>query len=200
MGADLHIHIRTPNITEQDLRCFFSHTIGHPLGTKLEDMFLKTYDCQEEIDRQGAFSDYIDILHREFPETAGKVLMRPEVSDAAIKRWAELLKEYYAKWGYNCSHRDRVGETPSIWVGEVSWLKAGLFEDSDKYVPGPIMAVSKLIDEDNNGLATIDEEFLKKLEDAIAQPNSTNYSIENSKPILDFLRQYMGSQVFTISW
>lgn len=54
---------------------------------------------------------------------------------------------------------DKIASTPEIWVGEVSWLKAALFEDADTFIPNTIAKVTEIIGED---LPIIDDSLLKK--------------------------------------
>ena len=48
---------------------------------------------------------------------------------------------------WNAARRTFESE-PSIWIGQVSWLKAGLFEDGERYIPGPVMTVSQIVGDD----------------------------------------------------
>ena len=136
MAADLHIHVMD-DVTEDDLRMFFSNT----LGSKWFDMTVK------------------------------KSFDSPEYK--------------------------RVMDSPSVWIGEVSWLKAGLFEDEDEFIPGPVEKVSEIVGED---LPVIDDEFIVKIEEALHEPNMTQYSTTKSREVLEFLDKYRGKRVFTVSW
>ena len=93
--------------------------------------------------------------------------------------------------------RKKVGDTPSVWVGEVSWLKAALFDDSEAFIPDPVGAISELVGED---LPVIDDSFMEKVKEAMAMPNETGYSLAHAEEILAFLEEHKGKQVFTISW
>ena len=93
--------------------------------------------------------------------------------------------------------RRKVGNTPQIWVGEVSWLKAALFEDSESFIPDPVGAISELVGED---LPVIDDSFIVKIKEAMAIPNETGYSLANAEEIVVFLEEHKGKRVFTISW
>ena len=106
-----------------------------------------------------------------------------------------------SKWfGYGRSHEDdylSVAHTPDIWVGEVSWLKASLFEDSDTYIPDSVMEVSKIIGED---FRKIDDKMIEEIERALSLDNTTNYRIASKESITEFLREHYGKKTFTISW
>lgn len=90
-----------------------------------------------------------------------------------------------------------IGDTPSIWIGEVSWLKAGLFEDEDAYIPTPVGDVVEIIGEE---LPIIDEEFIVKIDAALKLENITGYKVTEPEPVIAFLRKHIGKQVFTVSW
>lgn len=87
--------------------------------------------------------------------------------------------------------------TENIWVGEVSWLKAALFNDGKSFVPGPIEKISELIGED---LIKIDTDLILAIAEALKIENETNYSLNDHKTIEQFLIKHKGKQVFTVSW
>ncbi len=92
----------------------------------------------------------------------------------------------------------RVAESPQVWVGEVSWLKAGVTGDDDTYVPHPVQAVHELIGED---LPVLDEALLKKLEVALKIPNQAGgYETTAAEKVVAFLKEHMGKRLFTVSW
>jgi len=80
---------------------------------------------------------------------------------------------------------------------ENSWLKAALFDDPARYVPGPVEAVQELIGED---LPTLDEALTEALLAALSQPNATAYQVAKPEAIEPFLRQHAGQRLFTVSW
>ncbi len=90
----------------------------------------------------------------------------------------------------------RVSETPNIWVGEVSWLKAALFDD-DSYVPNPVGAINDLIGEE---LPVLDDALIEAIGKAVDLKNETGYRLGNAEDILAFLRLHKGKKVFTVSW
>lgn len=92
---------------------------------------------------------------------------------------------------------DRVTDSPNIWVGEVSWLKASLLDDRTSFVPGAIERISELVGED---FPTIDEPFISKVMEAFMVPNDTGYSITDAAPVKKFLEEHIGKKCFTVSW
>ena len=90
----------------------------------------------------------------------------------------------------------RITKTPSVWVGEVSWLKAALL-GGDDFIPMPIQAVDEAIGED---LPVIDEALIGRIEAAMGTENRTQYRIADPNEVLTFLRQHLGKQVFTLTW
>ena len=101
----------------------------------------------------------------------------------------------------------KIGNTPCVWIGEVSWLKAMLFEDSETFIPDTVQKISDLIGDD---FPVLDENLLNQIEGAFDLPNKTvkkdgvwssnGYSIAKKKDVIEFLKQYIGYKLFTVSW
>ena len=92
----------------------------------------------------------------------------------------------------------KIGNTPNVWIGEVSWLKAILFENGEgTFVPSTVQQIHDMIGED---LPTIDDKLISRIEDCFTFPNITEYSIAKSKDVVDFLKKHKGKKVFTVSW
>lgn len=140
MAADLHVHV-LEGITEDDLRIFFSNTLGSK-----------------------HFS----------PVTVGE---RNDYGPGSIY--------------------DRVGNSPNVWIGEVSWLKAMLLEDGETFIPEPVQAVQELIGED---LPVLDDELQAKLLEALQRPNRTGYTVAARDDVVEFLTEHRGKKLFTVSW
>lgn len=139
MAADLYIHI-FQDITEEDLRIFFSSTLG---------------------------SKYYD-----------------ETLQVGSQEWDEAY--------------DKVAGTPRVWIGEVSWLKASLLGDAERYIPDAVQRVTDIIGED---LPVIDDHLIAQIEQAITLPNHTAYRVvSDPKEVVEFLRRYKGKRCFTVSW
>ncbi len=104
------------------------------------------------------------------------------------------------KYDFMCGHHDRVSDTPNFRIGEVSWLKAALFDD-DSYIPNPVARVSELIGEDEPELT---EELRDKILQAVQAPNETHYDVYGNAgddvSLEDWLNQHLGKKLFTISW
>jgi hypothetical protein len=90
-----------------------------------------------------------------------------------------------------------VMETPSIWIGEVSWLKAAVFEDADEYVPNAVQTIHELIGEE---FPVLNEELKMKILDALKLDNSTAYAVADPETVGKFLDEHMGKKLFTVSW
>ena len=112
-----------------------------------------------------------------------------------------------SKWEYSFTYQEHadhfnedygvIAKTPNILVGAVSWLKGGLFDDWDTYVPKPVEMINEVVGE---SFPTIDEEFILKVEKAMDLPNTTMYSVATKQEVVDFLRQHLGEKAFTVSW
>lgn len=91
----------------------------------------------------------------------------------------------------------RVSDMPGVWIGEVSWLKAALFEDSETFVPGPVQVVQDAIGEH---LPRLDPALEQKILEALQVPNTTGYNISEVQPVADFLAKHRNKRLFTVSW
>ena len=173
MAADLHIHIYE-NLTENDMIIFFRNYIG----SKYSRM-TPIFDSLPESPTK-----------KQIEQFKNKIIDAEE-QDRAFNE--EMKKQHL--------NRDIVSEkmsnTPNIWVGEVSWLKAAFCENGERFVPSPIMKISELIDEN---LPVIDDHLIGQIVDAMKLSNTTGYSLEHSDNIRNFLEQHKGKQCFTISW
>lgn len=98
---------------------------------------------------------------------------------------------------YNCRHWRAVTDSAQIWIGEVSWLKAMLLEDTETYVPAVVGVIRELIGEE---LPTIDDELILKVREAFASTNDTAYGIADVDDVITFLEAHRGKKVFTVSW
>lgn len=192
MSADLHIHIATDNITDEHFRCFCNSTLGSKWCSGL---FTGEYLCEDKIKECEDFRTTHNQFKAEFPEWGKKALI--DAPKNVTSRWSELLGEHYKRVGYSCRHHTDISNTPNIWVGEVSWLKAALFKDGDTFIPSPIQKIYDLIGED---LPVIDDKFIADAKQALSVKNSTKYSLSNTKDIIDFLKQHKGMRCFTVSW
>ena len=99
--------------------------------------------------------------------------------------------------GFSAAY-DTIVNTPSVWVGEVSWLKAALFEDGEEtFVPSPVQKIHELIGEN---LPVLDDKLEREILDALGLENVTSYEVESVVKIHQFLRSHKGKQLFTVSW
>ena len=79
---------------------------------------------------------------------------------------------------HNCNLHMLCTDTPNVWVGEVSWLKAALFEKDEIFVPSPIQQVSSIIGE---SFPIIDDAFIEKIRKALQVANQTGYRITSAR-------------------
>jgi hypothetical protein len=87
----------------------------------------------------------------------------------------------------------KIVKTPGIEVGEVSWLKAALFDQPDVYIPGPIARLKDII---GDGFPVIDDAFIEAVERAFEAPNTTQYRLNDPTFVLAFLREHKGKKCF----
>jgi hypothetical protein len=108
-----------------------------------------------------------------------------------------LDKKYGRKKHGDNGISERVARTPQVWIGEVSWLKAGLLENPDRYIPQPVQLVADIVGED---LPVIDDQMILQIKNALESDNITGYSTAHVKKVVDFLEAHKGKKVFTVSW
>jgi hypothetical protein len=92
---------------------------------------------------------------------------------------------------------DAVQNSPDIWIGSVSWLKASVFEDSNSYIPNTVLKIYELIGED---LPELTDELIAKIVECFNLKNTTTYSLADIEDVKEFLNTHKGKKVFTISW
>ncbi len=90
-----------------------------------------------------------------------------------------------------------VNSTPNIWIGEVSWLKAGMSGDEETYIPDTVGEIHDIIGEE---FPIIDDQLIKKISDAFNLPNHTSYRLQTKEKAIEFLEANKGKKAFTISW
>jgi hypothetical protein len=97
-----------------------------------------------------------------------------------------------------CPHWEAVSNSSNVWIGEVSWLKAGLTGD-DGYVPEPVEAVAKLIGED---LPVLDDELRARLNGALGldQTRAPGYDTAEADDVSKWIDEHMSERLFTVSW
>lgn len=93
---------------------------------------------------------------------------------------------------------EKVTALPSVWIGEVSWLKAMLTGDQAEYVPELVQLIADLVGEE---LPVIDRKFCAKVKQAFrAAAPSGNYDTARYREVAKFLRVNQGKRVFCVSW
>lgn len=123
--------------------------------------------------------------------------------DVKILLSNSLGSKYFAGFGVEHDHAawteayDRIANGASIWVGEVSWLKAALLDDAGTYIPDVVDHVQTVVGED---FPAVTEDLIAELRKGFVLPNSTSYDVSAWEKVETFLREHMGQQLFTVSW
>lgn len=138
------------------------------------DLHIHIYEGIEEADMVNFFSN-----------TLGSKYFNPQPA-GHISKYTDPTSSWY-----------KVSNTSNIWIGEVSWLKAGLFEDSETFVPNTVAAIWEAVGED---LPEIDNAFIEKICVAFELENTTEYKLTTAAKVLVFLEEHRGKKVYTISW
>jgi hypothetical protein len=191
MSADLHIHVC---LTEEEER----HAL---LWQK------KTVWCS---DIGNAYTEYFyngEWLHEEeflnLPEEDQNKfydLWNKFQDDNKGKTWKENAKDFFREIPLVGMDEKIVERTKNVWIGAVSWLKAGLFDDAEKYVPTTVMDISAAVHAENFGLKEIDDELIETISKAFDKPNTTGYRLADKKKVIKFFNKHKGRKCFQISW
>lgn len=182
MAADLHIHVfKEGELTDEDFECFF----GNALGSK--------------------WSSYNRAM-KNHPEIEAKIEADEKLTEAESTILADAFRDGLCE-SCDCTHWKRVSETENFWVGEVSWLKAGLLDDSDSFIPSLVEQVVEVFADDP---VLITDEVVQKVRDIGDPPNNTakeggvwsgkGYSLAKSAKIVEFLEKHKGEYAYTVSW
>jgi hypothetical protein len=92
----------------------------------------------------------------------------------------------------------QVANTPQVWIGEVSWLKALIYEDGEKaFVSSPVKVIRDLVGEE---LPVLDDELAQKIAAALELENATAYRVADVRTVAPFLAAHRGKRVFCVSW
>ena len=148
-------------------------------------------------------------LHVRAPECTEAVLDVFFCNTLGAKRSADLTdilnnaeKEREQRAGLTWEQcYDIIANTPSYWIGEVSWLKG--------VVPAPVEAVNRLVADE----PVLTPELAARILEALELPNQSPYSVtsgtaasersltaEESASLKDFLDSHLGEQLFAVSW
>lgn len=179
MAADLYIHVVENDEVEkhvvQYLRKEYSSGCGEDRPKEWCN-FCTEYYVEGKWVSQDEFFD-----HPEFDTLVATLDRETQVR--------EIRLEYDESIVDNC---------PEYFIGEVSWLKAALFDNEETFIPTPVMKVSEII---SNTLPVIDDALIEALCAAVTVPNTTGYGVNsNAAKLREWLNQYKGKKLFQISW
>ena len=194
MSADLHIHAVPKWWDTEHVQLVLAVNSSHTLGSKWSTLYHTIGLTPEAIDLNERLSDQ------------EKTELKSELAGTELdEKERELVRGMVALemtpfWRLiEAGARQAIDETPRVWIGEVSWLKAGLFDDAATFVPGPVERVSSLIGE---SLPVLTPELKEQLLEALGLPNETSYDVASaaSPEVRAFLDAHEGERLFTISW
>lgn len=129
---------------------------------------------------------YRDITEDDLRAFFGSTLSSKYFNPFGQRPWAQQSKVF-----------EKISDTPNVWIGEVSWLKAALMDDAESFVPNPVGTIHELVGED---LPTLNPDLRDKIVAALQMENSTSYSIAKPDAVEQFLNDHMGERLFTVSW
>lgn len=170
MAADLHIHVVDPVELEEDVRQSFRSNYSSSRGDDWVNI-------ESQIKYDGKWYTQNELFEK-----------FDDINKEKVQDRREVILKYDEK---------KVQATDNVWIGEVSWLKAGMLGDNETFIPGPVQKVQDLI---QDKLPTITEEFIEQIVEALKSSNTTSYDISKPKPVVEFLKKHLGKKVYTISW
>lgn len=86
---------------------------------------------------------------------------------------------------------------PSVWVGQVSWIKAIVTGDAQSFIPGPVQAIRGIF---GRNLVEITDEVISLVSAAMDDQNDTSYALNEKSKVIEFLKRNIGERAFIISW
>lgn len=170
MAADLRIHVVDPVELEEDVRQSFRSNYSSSRGDDWVNI-------ESQIKYDGKWYTQNELFEK-----------FDDINKEKVQDRREVILKYDEK---------KVQATDNVWIGEVSWLKAGMLGDNETFIPGPVQKVQDLI---QDKLPTITEEFIEQIVEALKSSNTTSYDISKPKPVVEFLKKHLGKKVYTISW
>jgi hypothetical protein len=181
MSAEYCLHIRTEEMTDDIMKVFFYHHLGSKWSPITEFMNTLT-------DEEYATMTARDYIHTEHPEFMARI--KPYHDEEA-----RIDALYHEK---NGEVFDIMSGSPSFDVGEVSWLKASLYEGGeDEYIPDLVAVISSEVGEGT----LIDDLMIANIEAKVAKCKKHQYyNTSEADKVIAWLNQYKGKEVFSISW
>ena len=180
MSADLHLHIATKKQLPQ-VKKYLQTEISM---TDTSGKWIKGYEVYLV---NGSWKKLQDIPDKTFNKISEK----------------GKLKSKFIKLIYD---EDLVMRTKSIWIGEVSWLKASLLEDKNTFIPKTVEKINKIAYE----TPLIDNKLILKIKKCFKLPNNTikkggvwkgkGYKISEPDLVVNFLKENIGKYIYPISW
>jgi hypothetical protein len=181
MSAEYTLHIKTSDITEEDMEGFFYNHLGSKYDPMEKCWNTMPADLKEKFNKCEDIKEY------------------PELVEFFQPFWAEETR-LHEKWGNGkrCDLYEKFSATPQFDVGEVSFLKAALFEGgAEEYIPSLVGVCCDVIDDG----CTITDEVIEKIRSGMLDnPNTTQYTICETDEVVKWLKEHIGEYVFSIAW
>jgi hypothetical protein len=110
--------------------------------------------------------------------------------NATFDSWDRIMRRAGLVDGHDC------------WVGQVSWLKAGLMGDAERYIPDAVRNVAVLVED----TPVIDDALITQIMVAMNVPDRSIYSgkhhrgVEKRRVVKRWLTEHKGLRVGSVSW
>lgn len=191
MSADLHIHVCQTEEEERHALLWQKKTVWcSTIGNAYTEYFYNDEWLHEE-----EFLSLPEEDQNKFYDLWNKFQ-----DDNKGKTWRENSKDFFREIPLKEMDEGIVERTKNIWIGAVSWLKAGLFDDAEKYIPTTVMDISAAVHAENFGLKVIDDELIETVSKAFDKENTTGYRLAKKEEVVKFFKKYKGKKCFQISW
>jgi hypothetical protein len=191
MSADLHIHVCKTEEEERHALLWQKKTVwSSEIGNAYTEYFYNGEWLHE--------SEFLDLPEEEQDKFFAS--WDKFQDDNKDRTWRENAVTFFRHTPLKELDEELVEHTENIWIGAVSWLKASVFDDGEKYIPTTVMEISSACSEPNFQLKVIDDELIEIVSEAFDKENTTGYKLAKKKDVVKFFKKHKGRKCFQISW
>lgn len=191
MSADFCLHVfklgESP-LTEADFRCFMENHIGSKYFYETFDVNCRNCGKFDYKEIQKDFEDMNMLIEQICPNCSHHVeikLTQKSCKNSFCEHWRKICDPEIAK---------------KFHVDETSWDSTFTLKNGEE-IPNLCSFFGELVHSaDGYPFHTIDDDFIKEVEDYRDQFDKGHYSLYALNQTIEFLYENKGSQVFSIVW
>lgn len=190
MGAEYTLHIKTNDITEEDMELFFHNHLGSkydPYSRFIKALGDSFQTIMEDVNKNvNAEGDLRVVLNK-----------YPGAFEAYEKWMADSERLYNLSIDKHDQLYDKFSESPQFEVGECSFLKANMSGDNESYIPDLVSICCDVVDDGR----IIDDEMISQIKEMSKTAEQHEYYHTSSiNDLLTWLEMHKGEYVFSIAW